>query len=188
MCVKHIPSPAVAARSKVEHIYTGPINNSTLGQDMINCDPDVSQLKISFYYLKLYLLFMVQFINHSSMNILMFILEMLESKESIGLSSEMKQGQLVVHTTKQYPTEDCTGFYVLGRVLSGTLHAHQNVRLLGENYSLNDEEDSRLVTIGRLWIYEARYKVHSNILHSGIQVSSSVEMAMQMLSFRTKYQ
>ena len=64
-----------------------------------------------------------------------------------------------MHTTKQYPTEDCTGFYVLGRVLSGTLHAHQNVRLLGENYSLNDEEDSRLVTIGRLWIYEARYKV-----------------------------
>ena len=65
----------------------------------------------------------------------------------------------MVHTTKQYPTEDCTGFYVLGRVLSGTLHAHQNVRLLGEAYSLNDEEDSRLVTIGRLWIYEARYKV-----------------------------
>lgn len=64
-----------------------------------------------------------------------------------------------MHTTKQYPTDDCTGFYVLGRVLSGTLHAHQSVRLLGENYSLADEEDSRVVNIGRLWIYEARYKV-----------------------------
>ena len=69
---------------------------------------------------------------------------------------------MVVHTTKQYPTEDCTGFYVLGRVLSGTLHAHQSVRLLGENYSLNDEEDSRIVTVGRLWIHEARYKVEVN--------------------------
>lgn len=46
LCVKHIPSPAVAARSKVEHIYTGPIENSTLGQDMVNCDPDVSYSKL----------------------------------------------------------------------------------------------------------------------------------------------
>ena len=44
MCVKHIPSPVVAARSKVEHIYTGPIESS-LGQDMVNCDPEVSYFK-----------------------------------------------------------------------------------------------------------------------------------------------
>ena len=74
---------------------------------------------------------------------------------------------MVVHTTKQYPTKDCTGFYVLGRVLSGTLHAHQSVRLLGENYSLNDEEDSRIVTVGRLWIHEARYKVEVNRVPAG---------------------
>lgn len=72
-----------------------------------------------------------------------------------------------MHTTKQYPTDDCTGFSVFGRVLSGTLHAHQDVRLLGENYSLNDEEDSRLVTVGRLWIYEARYKVEVNRVTAG---------------------
>nr|SVE76214.1 EOG090X00RJ [Daphnia longispina] len=115
MCVKHVPSPVMAARTKVEHIYTGPLE-SILGEDMVNCDPN---------------------------------------------------GQLVVHTTKQYPTEDCTGFYVLGRVLSGTLHAHQSVRLLGENYSLNDEEDSRVLTIGRLWIYEARYKIEVNRVTAG---------------------
>lgn len=40
MCVKHIPSPVVAARNKVEHIYTGPLE-STLGEDMVNCDPNV---------------------------------------------------------------------------------------------------------------------------------------------------
>jgi U5 small nuclear ribonucleoprotein component len=115
MCVKHVPSPVTAARTKVEHIYTGPLE-SILGEDMVNCDPN---------------------------------------------------GQRVVHTTKQYPTEDCTGFYVLGRVLSGTLHAHQSVRLLGENYSLNDEEDSRVLTIGRLWIYEARYKIEVNRVTAG---------------------
>jgi hypothetical protein len=58
-----------------------------------------------------------------------------------------------------YPTEDCTFFQVLARVMSGTLHAGQEVRVLGENYTLADEEDSRILTVGRLWIYEARYRL-----------------------------
>lgn len=64
----------------------------------------------------------------------------------------------MVHSSKMYPTDDCTFFQVLARVFSGTLHAGQEVRLLGENYSLADEEDSRILTVGRLWIHEARYK------------------------------
>ena len=67
-----------------------------------------------------------------------------------------EQGTLVVHTSKMYPTEDCVCFHVFGRVFSGTLHSNQTVRVLGENYSLADEEDSRILTVGRLWIYEAR--------------------------------
>jgi U5 small nuclear ribonucleoprotein component len=39
------------------------------------------------------------------------------------------EGRLMIHTTKQYPTEDTTCFHVLGRVMSGTLHAGQEVRL-----------------------------------------------------------
>lgn len=70
----------------------------------------------------------------------------------------------MVHSTKMYPTEDCTFFYVLGRVMSGTLHANQEVRVLGENYTLQDEEDSRVLTVGRLWIYEARYLSNENDL------------------------
>jgi U5 small nuclear ribonucleoprotein component len=66
------------------------------------------------------------------------------------------EGVLMVHSTKMYPTDDCTFFLVLGRVMSGTLHANQEVRVLGENYTLQDEEDSRVLTVGRLWIYEAR--------------------------------
>ena len=66
------------------------------------------------------------------------------------------QGRLMVHSTKMYPTDDCTFFQVCGRVMSGTLHAGQEVRVLGENYTLTDEEDSRILTVGRLWVYEAR--------------------------------
>ena len=91
----------------------------------------------------------------------------LESKLAQGMLNCDLSGQLVVHTTKQYPNEDCTGFYVFGRVLSGTLHARQSVRLLGENYSLDDEEDSRIVAVGRLWIHEARYKVEVSRVPAG---------------------
>lgn len=46
--------------------------------------------------------------------------------------------------------------------MSGTLYAGQEVKVLGENYSLMDEEDSRVLQVGRLWIYEARYKIELN--------------------------
>ena len=70
-----------------------------------------------------------------------------------------QDGKLMVHTSKQYPTDDTTCFHVLGRVMSGTLFAGQEIRLLGENYTMFDEEDSRNLTVGRLWIYQARYKI-----------------------------
>ncbi|KAB7495937.1 U5 small nuclear ribonucleoprotein component [Armadillidium nasatum] len=76
-------------------------------------------------------------------------------------------GPLVVHTTKQYPNEDATAFHVFGRVLSGTLRANQDVRVLGEKYTLMDEEDSRFLTVGRLWIYEARYNIEVNAVPAG---------------------
>lgn len=37
------------------------------------------------------------------------------------------------------------------------MYAGQQVRILGENYTLDDEEDSKFGQIGRLWISEARY-------------------------------
>lgn len=70
----------------------------------------------------------------------------------------------MIHTTKLYPTQDATSFHVLGRIISGTLLANQEVRILGENYSLQDEEDSRFGQVGRLWISEARY---NNKLNAG---------------------
>ncbi|GFS72205.1 116 kDa U5 small nuclear ribonucleoprotein component [Nephila pilipes] len=76
-------------------------------------------------------------------------------------------GPLMVHTTKQYSTQDATSFHVFGRVMSGTLQANQDVRILGETYSTTDEEDSRIMTVGRLWISEARYKIEVNRVPAG---------------------
>ncbi|KFM66411.1 U5 small nuclear ribonucleoprotein component, partial [Stegodyphus mimosarum] len=77
------------------------------------------------------------------------------------------EGPLMVHTTKQYSTQDATSFHVFGRVMSGTLHANQDVRILGETYTSTDEEDSRILTVGRLWISEARYKIEVNRVPAG---------------------
>jgi len=56
-----------------------------------------------------------------------------------------------------YSTDDGVQFHAFGRVLSGTIHAGQPVKVLGENYTLEDEEDSQICTVGRLWISVARY-------------------------------
>lgn len=78
-----------------------------------------------------------------------------------------QHGNLVVHSAKMYPSDDCNIFFVFGRVMSGTLFSGQNVKILGESYSLIDEEDSRVVQTGRLWIYESRYKVEVNRVPAG---------------------
>lgn len=72
------------------------------------------------------------------------------------LLSCSRQGPLMCHTTKMYSTEDGVQFHAFGRVLSGTIQAGQPVKVLGENYTLEDEEDSQVCTVGRLWISVAR--------------------------------
>uniref|UniRef100_A0A671SKC0 116 kDa U5 small nuclear ribonucleoprotein component n=1 Tax=Sinocyclocheilus anshuiensis TaxID=1608454 RepID=A0A671SKC0_9TELE len=76
-------------------------------------------------------------------------------------------GPLMCHTTKMYSTDDGVQFHAFGRVLSGTLQAGQPVKVLGENYSLEDEEDSQICTIGRLWISVARYQIEVNRVPAG---------------------
>jgi hypothetical protein len=84
----------------------------------------------------------------------------------------------MVHSTKMYPTDDCTFFQVLARVMSGTLYANQDVRVLGENYTAADEEDSRVLTVGRLWIFEARLELDY----------FSLLKLLQKSVFKTKFQ
>ncbi|KAB1266594.1 116 kDa U5 small nuclear ribonucleoprotein component [Camelus dromedarius] len=77
-------------------------------------------------------------------------------------------GPLMCHTTKMYSTDDGVQFHAFGRVLSGTIHAGQPVKVLGENYTLEDEEDSQICTVGRLWISVASPGVLTP-LHFGSQ-------------------
>lgn len=69
------------------------------------------------------------------------------------------RGPLMVNVTKLYPKADCTVFDSFGRVLSGTLRTGQTVRVLGEGYSPDDEEDMVIKEVTKLWIYQARYRL-----------------------------
>jgi U5 small nuclear ribonucleoprotein component len=65
-------------------------------------------------------------------------------------------GPLMVNITKLYPKSDCSVFDAFGRVYSGTLQTGQSVRVLGEGYSPDDEEDMTAKEVTKLWVYQAR--------------------------------
>ncbi|KAF1743702.1 hypothetical protein MXB_5574, partial [Myxobolus squamalis] len=106
---KFIPSPADAAQSKINHVYTGDLN-TMVAQSMIQCDSNVY--------------FCILFYKGSSC---------------------------------------CSYFYsCTNKVESG-----KQVRVLGENYTFEDDEDSKIVTVGRLFASEARYNIELQFVPAG---------------------
>jgi U5 small nuclear ribonucleoprotein component len=76
-------------------------------------------------------------------------------------------GPLVVHITKLFHTTDAAGFYSFGRVMSGTARAGDQVRVLGEGYTIDDEEDMTKATISDVWIGETRYNIPTSGVPAG---------------------
>ncbi|KAL6504660.1 hypothetical protein OROHE_023418 [Orobanche hederae] len=68
-------------------------------------------------------------------------------------------GPLMVNITKLYPKSDCSVFDAFGRVYSGEITVGQTVRVLGEGYSPDDEEDMTVKEVTKLWVYQARYRI-----------------------------
>jgi len=113
--VDHLPSPAEGAASKVEHTYSGSLNDPCVAA-MRACDP---------------------------------------------------AGPLMVNATKMYHKPNCESFDALGRVLSGTLSVGDEVKVLGESYSLEDQEDSAQKRVTRLWVHMSRYLVEVERVPAG---------------------
>ncbi|CAL9755402.1 unnamed protein product [Musa acuminata subsp. burmannicoides] len=68
-------------------------------------------------------------------------------------------GPLMINITKLYPKSDCSVFDAFGRVYSGTIQTGQTLRVLGEGYSPEDEEDMTVKEVTKLWVYQARYRI-----------------------------
>lgn len=65
-------------------------------------------------------------------------------------------GPVMVQVAKLYHTTDAQSFRAFGRVVSGTLKKGLEVKVLGEGYSPEDEEDMVKATVEDLWISQAR--------------------------------
>ena len=76
-------------------------------------------------------------------------------QEAVAASSPT--GPLVMHVCKLLPNSTATSFGALARVYSGTVKPGMEVRILGENYSADDEEDSAVARIGSVSLCQTRY-------------------------------
>jgi U5 small nuclear ribonucleoprotein component len=84
-----------------------------------------------------------------------------------ALLSCSPKGPLMLHVSKNIPRADGTVFDNFGRVFSGSVKVGDRVRVLGEGYSLEDEEDSSIREITRIWILQGRYRVEVNRVQAG---------------------
>lgn len=83
------------------------------------------------------------------------------------LAKSSKDGPCLVHITKQYHTPECDGFYIFGRVLSGTLTAGDTITVLGEKFSPKDPEHKFQAVAEELFLYNTRYKVPLSSVPAG---------------------
>ncbi|KAK9470257.1 P-loop containing nucleoside triphosphate hydrolase protein [Dipodascopsis tothii] len=91
----------------------------------------------------------------------------LDTKVAEALQACDQAGPAVVQVTKLFATSDASDFYAFGRVFSGTLRKGQQVRVLGEAFSLMDEEDMSHATVSELFIDQARYRVAVDAVPAG---------------------
>ena len=76
-------------------------------------------------------------------------------------------GPCVIEIIKMYNQKDCKGFDCLGRVACGVVKKNMQVKVLGEKYSLLDEEDSAVKTITGLALLCGRFSVPINEAYPG---------------------
>ena len=71
------------------------------------------------------------------------------------------EGPLCINIVKLFNNELEETFYAYGRVISGTIKAGQDVRVLGEAFTLEEEEDVVVAKATKLWILQAgwRFKI-----------------------------
>lgn len=79
------------------------------------------------------------------------------------------KGMLCVNVVKMYSNEQTGGFYALSRIMSGTLKVGDDVKVLGEGYTLEEEEDMVIKKVTKLWIMQAggRYKIEVDMMTAG---------------------
>ena len=90
-----------------------------------------------------------------------------DTKVAASIEKCDQDGPLIVQVTKLFNTPDAMSFYSFGRVMSGTAKPGQQVRVLGERYTIDDEEDMAMATISQTYVAESRYSVPTSGVPAG---------------------
>ncbi|KAG0687637.1 hypothetical protein C6P40_002081 [Pichia californica] len=77
------------------------------------------------------------------------------------------EGPVVAYVSKLTDTRDSENFYALVRVLSGSIKEGEKVKLLGEDYSINNDQDSKIQKISKCYMWCGRYKINVPELRTG---------------------
>lgn len=115
MVVRHVPSPAMAAKGKVARCYKGALDSPAVSA-MTKCDP---------------------------------------------------RGPLIIHCVKMYASADGLTFSTFGRVYSGSVKPGEQVRVLGEGYSPQDEEDMAVATVEAVALPRGRHRTEVTVAKAG---------------------
>lgn len=91
----------------------------------------------------------------------------LDTKVAESMRKCDQDGPLIMQITKLFNTPDAKSFYSFGRVLSGVARPGAQVRVLGEGYSIDDEEDMTIATIADVFIAETRYNIETSGIPAG---------------------
>jgi 116 kDa U5 small nuclear ribonucleoprotein component len=91
----------------------------------------------------------------------------LDSYLATSMSICDADGPLVVQITKLLATPDASSFNAFGRIMSGSVEPGQSVRVLGENFTIDDEEDSSVATIESTYLACTRYNIPSSGIPAG---------------------
>lgn len=91
----------------------------------------------------------------------------LDTKVGAAIEKCDQDGPVVVQISKLFVTQDASGFNAFGRVMSGIARPGQQVRVLGEGYSVDDEEDMVVATISETFIAETRYNIPTSGVPAG---------------------
>lgn len=90
-----------------------------------------------------------------------------ESACALAMKRCDPRGPLMVNVVKLFSAPDGESFQALGRVYSGTVEAGQMVRVLGEAYTLEDEEDMATKEVTGLSVGQGRYRMELNRARPG---------------------
>mmetsp|Transcript_28010 Transcript_28010/g.39380 ORF Transcript_28010/g.39380 Transcript_28010/m.39380 type:complete len:1043 (-) Transcript_28010:186-3314(-) len=77
------------------------------------------------------------------------------------------RGPLMIHCIKLYASPDGQSFSTLGRIYSGTVRPGDQVRVLGEGYSPDDDEDMAVATVSAVSIPRGRSRTEVTMAKAG---------------------